>query len=135
MNLLEQKTFSFLGGFMSGTALLRRVHALPVETRADRQFPTHAGSAWWFNPYTVTAAAAAYPQIPKQLTWQGIPFAPWKNLYQAYVAPLGSPSTGWIGEFRDFGDLLDAAPHARMPNTPLRCLGHTRKATRNVSEV
>ena len=44
-------------------------------------------------------AAVAYPQIAQRLTWQGIPFAPWKNLYQTYVAPLGSPSTGWIGEW------------------------------------
>jgi hypothetical protein len=46
----------------------------------------------------VVDAAVAYPQIAQQLTWHGIPFAPWKNLYQTYVAPLGSPSTGWIGE-------------------------------------
>lgn len=60
---------------------------------------TAAGSSWWFNPYTVVDAAVAYPQIAQRLTWQGIPFAPWKNLYQTYVAPLGSPSTGWIGEW------------------------------------
>lgn len=56
-----------------------------------------AGSSWWFNPYSVVAAAVRFPQIVRRLTWLGLPFAPWKNLYQTYVTPMGSPSTGWIG--------------------------------------
>lgn len=57
----------------------------------------YGGSSWWFNPYSVVAAAVRFPQIARRLAWQGLPFAPWKNLYQTYVTPLGSPSTGWIG--------------------------------------
>ena len=68
-----------------------------VDTLTNNGHGVAAGSSWWFNPYTVVDAAVAYPQIAQELTWQGIPFAPWKNLYQTYVAPLGSPSTGWIG--------------------------------------
>jgi hypothetical protein len=74
------------------------MHTFQVETPTNSSHGVLAGSSWWFNPYTVVDAAVAYPQIAQKLTWQGIPFAPWKNLYQTYVAPLGSPSTGWIGE-------------------------------------
>lgn len=56
------------------------------------------GAAWWFNPHIVRKAAAAFPPLAAAGgRWLGLPFMPWKGLYQMYIAPVGSPSTGWIG--------------------------------------